>query len=155
MKALAVLILVLTSLADICNSVQVSKSSSIIQQECVCDKCSEGNILGLSMDHCGSWLKWYYSGHSELTRLKTGKFDPLYIVLTLGETENEVEDSENYHDNDLDDYYLDKYDNGEYDSLETDEQFSNEKEESEKVDYTYYLCKVEDCGKFVNQHITW
>ena len=85
------------------------------------------------------WPKWIK---------QTGKFDPLYIVLTLGETENEVEDSENYHDNDLDDYYLDKYDNGEYESLETHKQFSNEKEESEKVDYTYYLCKVRDCGKF-------
>ena len=44
MKALAVLILVLISLADICNSVQVSKSRSIIQQECICNKCLEGNI---------------------------------------------------------------------------------------------------------------
>ena len=72
---------------------------------------------------------------------------------TLGETENEDEESD--YDSDLDDYYIDKFENGEYVSLETDEQFSNEKEESEKVDYTYYLCKVEDCGKFVNQHNKW
>ena len=44
MKALAVLIIVLISLADICNSVQLSKHRSIIQQECICDKCLEGNI---------------------------------------------------------------------------------------------------------------
>ena len=77
------------------------------------------------------------------------------VHCTLGETENDDEDSENNYDSDLDDYYIDKFENGEYVSLETDEQFSNEKEESEKVDYTYYLCKVEDCGKFVNQHNKW
>ena len=65
---------------------------------------------------------------------------------TLGETENDDEDSEEYYDNDLDDYYTNQFD--EYESLETNKQFSNEKEESEKVDYTYYLCKVGDCGKF-------
>ena len=42
MKALAVLIIVLISLADICNSVKLSKARSIIQEECICDKCSEG-----------------------------------------------------------------------------------------------------------------
>ena len=68
------------------------------------------------------------------------------VHYTLGETENDDEDSEDYYDNDLDDYYTNQFD--EYESLEADEQFSNEKEESEKVDYTYYLCKVGDCGKF-------
>ena len=70
------------------------------------------------------------------------------VHCTLGETENDDEDSENNYDSDLDDYYIDKFENGEYVSLETDEQFSNEEKESEKVDYTYYLCKVRDCGKF-------
>ena len=73
------------------------------------------------------------------------------VHCTQGEIENDDEDSEDseeYYDNDLDDYYINKYENDEYESLETVEQFSNEKEESEKVDYTYYLCKVEDCGKF-------
>ena len=44
MKVLPVLIIVLISLAGICNSVQLSKPQSIIQRECICDKCSEGNI---------------------------------------------------------------------------------------------------------------
>ena len=44
MKALAVLILFLISLADICNSVRLSKPHTIIQPECICNKCSEGNI---------------------------------------------------------------------------------------------------------------
>ena len=77
------------------------------------------------------------------------------VHCTLGETENDDEDSENNYDSDLDDYYIDKFENGEYESLETDEQFSNEKEESEKVDYTYYLGKVGDYGKFMNQHNKW
>ena len=44
MKALAVLMLFLISLTDICNSVRFSKPHTIIQPQCICNKCSEGNI---------------------------------------------------------------------------------------------------------------
>ena len=60
MKALAVLILVLISLVDICNSVQLNKPRSIIQQECVCNKCSEaeGNIYSFLSTEVGLLVFW-------------------------------------------------------------------------------------------------
>ena len=73
----------------------------------------------------------------------------------LGETENDDEEKVDLESTFDEDSEYDHYDNDlvdEYNdyqvSLETEEQFSNENEESKKVDYTHYLCKVGDCGKF-------
>ena len=56
MKALKVLTLFLISLANICNSVRVSKPRTIVQPQCICNKCSEGNIskclLNLNKNVC-------------------------------------------------------------------------------------------------------